>query len=696
MAQARAPHNTTDLRLRLLANGYEPVPVIGKAPTLTEWQKIPIDDAAIRSWTPRHGRSTGGRTKFTSCLDSDISEPEAAAEVDDLVRNWFDGRGILLTRFGRAPRRAFLFRTDIPFEKKVARYLPPGITAADVTDEKLLPKIEFLCNGQQVVLFGVHPDTKKPYSWHADRDPTIVPRNDLPAIDDAEADRLLADIYNLLLARGYQPYERSRPKSNGSAAAADGHTDYAAQLRDAVDGADVNAAQSRWILSQLNRAEHPDDVERIGLGKTLAAKAWNKQTWTKKKETACIRARIRSALRKLNGEVDHDSGEIPSWVHSDFHDAYCRIIIDGGWPELIRPGHRCRVVDVRPKPKDDGATPRAIPLTAEEWLRRELPPLDYLMGDWLTTTSRIMFSADTGIDKSSFWLAVLAYCAAGANFLHWRCHRPARVLFVDGEMSRRWLQKMISDATRRLGTVPATMFFISREDYPNMRPLNTPAGKAFILAYVELIGGVDIIALDNLMSLLVGELKEPASWQNVLELVAELSRRNIGQVWINHTGHDASKSYGDKTRDWRMTSTIYLTKIERLGTDVSFELKFGKARERTPLNRDDFQTVNIALVNDTWVCSAAIANQTPPQPGTVEAKCLDLLHEALNDEDGVTEHRGQRAIAIEVWRTRCERGGVCAASSEKAMQTIFNRARRKLASSNVIGCDEELGLVWVL
>ena len=133
-----------------------------------------------------------------------------------------------------------------------------------------------------------------------------------------------------------------------------------------------------------------------------------------------------------------------------------------------------------------------------------------------------------------------------------------------------------------------------------------------------------------------------------------------------------------------------------LGTDVSFELKFGKARERTPLNRDDFQTVNIALVNDTWVCSAAIANQTPPQPGTVEAKCLDLLHEALNDEDGVTEHRGQRAIAIEVWRTRCERGGVCAASSEKAMQTIFNRARRKLASSNVIGCDEELGLVWVL
>jgi hypothetical protein len=27
-------------------------------------------------------------------------------------------------------------------------------------------QIEILAHGQQVVLFGVHPDTQRPYSWH--------------------------------------------------------------------------------------------------------------------------------------------------------------------------------------------------------------------------------------------------------------------------------------------------------------------------------------------------------------------------------------------------------------------------------------------------------------------------------------------------------------------------------------------------
>jgi hypothetical protein len=199
---------------------------------------------------------------------------------------------------------------------------------------------------------------------------------------------------------------------------------------------------------------------------------------------------------------------------------------------------------------------------------------------------------------------------------------------------------------------------------------------------------VDIIVFDNLMSLLVGELREPASWQNVLKLVAELSRRNIGQVWINHTGHDTGRSYGDKTRDWRMTATVHLTKVERPDTDVSFELKFGKKRECTPLNRADFQTVKVALVNDTWVCSAAVTNQAPPRAGTVEAKCLDLLHEVLNDDDGVVEHPdGRRTVSAKVWFARCKKEGVCTAASEKGAHAIFNRAKRTLVTRNMIKCD---------
>ena len=202
----------TELRLRLLANDYEPVPVVGKRPVLTEWQKIVPSDALIRSWTPSAGRSTGLLTRRTSCLDGDVPDPDTMEEIGELVRDRFDDCGTLLTRFGNAPKRAFLFRTDAPFKKKRIIYLPPGMAAEDVTDVKRLPKIEFLCDGQQVVAFGIHEDTKKPYSWHAGRDPTNIPRSELPVVDDATADQLMADIHALLLARGYRVYE---PKPNG-------------------------------------------------------------------------------------------------------------------------------------------------------------------------------------------------------------------------------------------------------------------------------------------------------------------------------------------------------------------------------------------------------------------------------------------------------------------------------------------------
>ena len=28
--------------------------------------------------------------------------------------------------------------------------------------------------------------------------------------------------------------------------------------------------------------------------------------------------------------------------------------------------------------------------------------------------------------------------------------------------------------------------------------------------------------------------------------------RSIGQMWFHHTGHDESKSYGSKAREWQM------------------------------------------------------------------------------------------------------------------------------------------------
>lgn len=73
-----------------------------------------------------------------------------------------------------------------------------------------------------------------------------------------------------------------------------------------------------------------------------------------------------------------------------------------------------------------------IPLSVDEWLARDVPAPDLLLAFWLSTTSRAIFSADTGLDKTNFALAMAAHIAAGVDFLHWRITRSkdaAGVLF---------------------------------------------------------------------------------------------------------------------------------------------------------------------------------------------------------------------------------------------------------------------------
>jgi hypothetical protein len=104
--------------------------------------------------------------------------PEAAAAVEDLARERFEERGCLLVRYGKAPKRALLFRTDEPFRKIARSFSYPNC------DPKHPPKIEILANGQQIVAFGTHPETNRAYSWHGG-EPGEVKREDLPYMRSA-------------------------------------------------------------------------------------------------------------------------------------------------------------------------------------------------------------------------------------------------------------------------------------------------------------------------------------------------------------------------------------------------------------------------------------------------------------------------------------------------------------------------------
>ena len=181
-----------DIRRALLRNGYSPIPVNGKAPPMNGWEKkFQTNNAEIDLWSKTWptATNTGILTQRTPAVDIDIMVPAAAEAIEQIARNTFGEHGDILTRFGRAPKRAILLRTDEPFKKIVRLFVAP-----DGSEHK----IEVLADGQQIVVDGIHPDINKPYSWHGGS-PCTTQREQLPYVREAELRAFLDEATRVLV-----------------------------------------------------------------------------------------------------------------------------------------------------------------------------------------------------------------------------------------------------------------------------------------------------------------------------------------------------------------------------------------------------------------------------------------------------------------------------------------------------------------
>jgi hypothetical protein len=196
----------TQHRLALRTADFDPVPLHGKECHLLGWPtKSNASDTEITSWQSlAASRNTGILCKFTPALDIDITNPDAADAVEALMRATLDQQKLgdrILVRTGLPPKRLIPFRTSTPFSKITAKLI-----SADGTGEKL----EWLADGQQFVCFGIHPDTRQPYTWRGG-EPGQVPRSALPLVDETSARSLIDAAADLLVARfGYRRVEDSK------------------------------------------------------------------------------------------------------------------------------------------------------------------------------------------------------------------------------------------------------------------------------------------------------------------------------------------------------------------------------------------------------------------------------------------------------------------------------------------------------
>ncbi len=331
-------------------------------------------------------------------------------------------------------------------------------------------------------------------------------------------------------------------------------------------------------------------------------------------------------------------------------------------------------------------------LSIQAWADRELPAPERLLGELVTRDTRMFIVGATGLGKTMLGLALAHGIATGAGFLHWRSARPARVLYLDGEMASALIKLRSVDAMRRSDMQPAPgMLSIYCRDFEGqieerfpgigtMPALNTPAGHRFVFSLLEAIGGADAIFFDNLMSLTEGDQKDETTWSGVLPLIDALSAKRVGQVWFDHTGHDRTRQYGASAKAWRMDAVGVMTPIAEgsrgpaeLAFALSFDAPHGKARRRTPDNWRDFAPCTLRLAGDHW--SSEMRHAPRAGPSASLSPSARTWHTALLQALASTETLGH--VTREAWRAQAEALGLISADcADDAPAEIAKRSSK--------------------
>lgn len=164
------PH---EVRLRLLANGYEPLPLQGKSPSFKGWSHVEITAdflAKFRRSTrfKNTGLRCGGQSRLIG-IDIDVDDPAVVGDIlAALSRSFIDTQFV---RIGRAPRAMLLFRLSSG-QPMIAK-LRSGVFADVKPDDDLQARgykernyaVEVIGECHQMAAFGIHPDTEQSYTW---------------------------------------------------------------------------------------------------------------------------------------------------------------------------------------------------------------------------------------------------------------------------------------------------------------------------------------------------------------------------------------------------------------------------------------------------------------------------------------------------------------------------------------------------
>ena len=245
-------------------------------------------------------------------------------------------------------------------------------------------------------------------------------------------------------------------------------------------------------------------------------------------------------------------------------------------------------------------------LDLKNFMQLDLPNPEMLFDPIIQTKSLTMLHAYRGVGKSFFAISMAYAIATGSKFLRWQAPKPAKVLYIDGEMQANLLQERFSKIIKNFNIKSDLLknLYILSADLQGALSLNI--GYSLIQDSIEDIinkENIKFVIFDNLSSLTTVDELDANEWIAIQEWLLYLRRQGVAVLLVHHSGKNGGQR-GISKREDILDTVIKLEVPSKKNKEKEVEenelfggrcrLKFEKNRN---LSSKDISNFNIDLVD---------------------------------------------------------------------------------------------------